>query len=261
MLATIVQESWDAAGHEDAFAWLDVVGQLAALALVVVVVALVTRAVLRRHQYRATDVLTDGDLARLHEAIRAAEEETVGEVLPVVLERSDRHPGAPWFAATTFVLVGTAMLGAWLPWHEPALVLLAQVALGALGYVVACALPDFQRLFLSERRATEMAEEQAHIEFFKNGLHETEGRTGVLLFVSLLEHRVVVLADEGIASRVEPAVWQAADEAILKGIVAGSLASGLVAGIEEVGRVLAEHFPCGEGDRNEIPDRLVVRRE
>ena len=37
----------------------------------------------------------------------------------------------------------------------------------------------------------------------------------------------------------------------------GHLADGMVAAIEKVGLVLAEHFPLGEGDTNELPDRLI----
>jgi putative membrane protein len=114
---------------------------------------------------------------------------------------------------------------------------------------------------VSEARATELAEEQAFQEFHRFELHRTDARTGVLLFVSLLERRAIVLADEGIHARVGPEPWQATNEAVLAGIRRGSLAAGLLAGIESTGAVLAQHFPPAAGDRNEVPDRIVVRRE
>jgi putative membrane protein len=159
------------------------------------------------------------------------------------------------------VLVGSALTAAWLPWDSPALVLLAQLAMGMVGFGLAAMLPDFKRLFIFSDRATSVAEEQAFQEFYANGLHKTEAATGVLLFVSLLEHRVVILADEGIDGKVDAEFWADTDDAILAGIRAGSLRDGLVAGVHRAGELLSEQFPWREGDRNEIPDRLIVRRQ
>ncbi len=252
---------WESAGHSISTAWVELVGRFGALALLFAFLALIARAFVRRQRYRAADVLTETDLQRIHAELTAAEERTVGEIVPVVLERSDRHPAALWLAAVAFVLLGSALLATWLPWERPALLLLCQIALGALGYGTAHWLPDFQRLFVREARATEMAEEQAFQEFYRHGLHETEARTGVLIFVSLLERRVVVLADDGIDAVVGPEQWSETDGAILKGVADGSLRDGLIAGIRSAAEVLAEHFPWTEGDRNELPDRLIVRRE
>ena len=116
-------------------------------------------------------------------------------------------------------------------------------------------------LFVFGTRATSVAEEQAFQEFYANGLHKTEAATGVLIFVSLLERRVIVMADEGINSRVDDNFWAETDGLVLQGINSGSLRDGLVAGIDRAGDCLAEFFPWVEGDRNEIPDRLIVRRE
>jgi putative membrane protein len=222
---------------------------------------LLLRGIVRRHRYRATQVLGAAELARVRAALAAAERRTVGEILPVVLERSDRHPGAAWLAALATALSGSVALVPWLPWHNPPLLLLAQVALGALGYAAARLLPDFQRFFLSEARASEMAAEQALQEFHNHGLQHTAARTGVLLFVSLLEHRAIILADEGIHARVAPETWNATNALLLAGLRRGSLCDGLCDAITSAGELLATHFPVASGDRNEIPDRIVVRRE
>lgn len=254
-------EGWRAGGHVLDGAWLGMAGELVRVLLVAVAAALLLRAVLRRGRYRATGVLGEDDMRRLHAALGEAEKRTIGEILPVVLERSDRHPGAGWLAALVATLVGSVALGPWLPWERPALLLSAQLGLGALGYLAARLLPDFQRMFLSSARAAEVAEEQAFQEFHRYELHKTRAQSGVLLFVSLLERRVVVLADTGIDARVRPEHWQRTIELVLDGIRRGSLCAGLAAGIDSAGEVLAEHYPAAEADRNEIPDRVIVRRE
>ena len=121
--------------------------------------------------------------------------------------------------------------------------------------------PDFKRLFVFEGHATEVAEEQALQEFYRLGLHKTQGATGVLLFVSLLEHRVVVLGDAGIDAKVGAEHWQRTKDAFLGGIERGSLRDGLIDGVRQCGDVLGQHFPCAPGDKNEVEDRVIVRAE
>lgn len=241
--------------------WLYVVGEVGPWVLLALALLVLGRALLRRGRYRALEVLSQEDQAAVHAALVDVERRTVGEVVPVVLERSDSYPGARWGAALATMLIASALLERWLPWGAPHWLLLSQIALGAVGFALASLLPDVARRFVSEERADEMAAEEAFQEFFRLGLHETRERTGVLLFVSLFEHRVVVLGDRGIDSKVGTEHWVRTREAILAGIARGSLRDGLVDGIRASGDVLAEHFPWVEGDRNEVPDRLVVRRE
>ncbi len=257
----LLATDWTAVGDQASHFAVGLVGWGGPLLLTGLLVYRIARAASRRDRYRAVRVLSEADRESVRAAVVAAERRTVGEILPVVVERSDPHPAADWLAAAIVALVGTALLGAHLPWDSPVLVVLVQVLLGALGFWLVRALPDFKRSFVAETRATSVAQEQALQEFFGNGLHKTEAETGVLLFVSLFEHRVIVLADEGIASQVPSDAWVEVDAAILKGVRSGSLRDGLIEGIERAADVLAEKFPWHDGDRNEVPDRLIVRAE
>ena len=249
------EDSWASAPWLEVWRWLGptLVGLLLALAI--------AKAVLHRRRYRAVHVLSASDLAAVRQALQSAERRTVGEIVPVVCERSDAHPAARWRAATAAALFGSALLAPWLPWHAPHWLLACQTGFGIFAAVLTTYLRDLKRRFVSEARATELAEEQAFQEFFRLKVHETAARTGVLLFVSLFERRVIVLADVGIDRRVDAALWTGTRDAVLNGIVRGSLRDGLIAGIGKVGAVLAEHFPWQAGDRNEVPDRLIVQGE
>ncbi len=252
--------AWEAAHAPEAW-WHRALGLYGPWVLAAVLIALVARALLQARRFRAVGALSDQDLAALHASLRAVEAKTVGEIVPVIVERSDEHADSRWLSALVFLLVGTVALEPHLPWREPGLVLLAQLALGAAGWLIARALPGFARLFVRESRATAVAEEQAAQEFHRLDLRATEAATGVLIFVSLFERRAIVLADRGISERVGPDVWQEVDDAVLRGIARGSILAGLTDGITRAGAVLAEHFPWREGDRNELPDRVIVRRE
>jgi putative membrane protein len=182
-------------------------------------------------------------------------------VAVVVLERSDAHPVTGWIAGTSTLVAGTALGFDFLPWRDAPLLLLCQAALFLTGFALARLLPDFARLFLSERRASAAALEQSVQEFHAAGLHRTEARTGVLLFVSLFEHRALVLGDDGVDAVVDAAHWEATCDAILAGIRRGDLRGGLEAGLRLTAEVLAERFPWTRGDRDEVHDHVIVRAE
>ena len=96
------------------------------------------------------------------------------------------------------------------------------------------------------------------IDLFKVGAERrTHGRTGILIYLSMREHRAEIVADEAIASKVSPETWGEAMAAMLVEIKAGRCAEGMIAAVERVGAVLAEHFPRAEDDQNELPDRLI----
>ncbi len=253
--------AWSASGHPVASSVLEDTGLAWSLGLLAILVFFLIRAYLRRARYRATDVLSEADLEDLKAEIAAAELRTVGEILPVVVERSDAHPQARWIAGLVFALLGSSILASDLSSDNPLLVLLAQLSMGGVGFGMAAFLPDFARIFVTEARAFEMAEEQAIQEFYRYGLQHTEAQTGVLIFVSLFERRVIVMADEGINAKVAPDQWVDTNRAVLSQVSRGQLKQGLVAGIQSAAEVLEEHFPWQEGDRNEIPDRVIVRAE
>jgi len=254
-------QDWDAAGHTASTDWLGLIGRIASVALAVGFALLVVRALARGARYRAVSVLAPADRDALAKDVAAVEKRTVGEVVPVVLERSDRHPVASWIAGTAALGIGTAILWSFHVLESAPATFGAQLLCFLVGFGLARALPDFRRLFVSERRATEMAGEQATQEFFAAGLHRTQAETGVLVFVSLFEHRVIILGDRGIDAKVDTALWESACDAVLAGIRRGALREGLTEGLTKVGDVLTEHFPWEAGDEDEVANHVIVRPE
>jgi len=246
--------SWESAPLE---IWRVIAG--AAIALLVG--AWILRALAGGARYRALGVLGERERERVRSAIAKAEQSTSGELVVVVLERSDAHLSARLFAALNLaLLVSFAVALAFVSAPPLALVGVLALACGA-GFVLASALPALSRSFASEAQATRAASEQALVEFQAQGLHETAGRTGVLVFVSLYERCAIVLGDKGIHAEVGDAHWARARDLLLEAAADNRLCEGLVAAVEECGRVLSEKFPARAGDRNELADHLVVRRE
>jgi putative membrane protein len=109
---------------------------------------------------------------------------------------------------------------------------------------------------LSPKIAEEEVFEKALRVFRELELDRTAERTGILILVSLLEHRVQVLADSGINARVKPGTWDDVVEIVLEDIKRGDLCQGLCDAIERCGEILAEEFPIQPDDVDELPDRL-----
>ena len=85
----------------------------------------------------------------------------------------------------------------------------------------------------------------------------TTAKTGVLIYLSLAERRAEIVADEAILKLTDDHTWGEAMHALISEVREGRPADGIVAAIERVGAVLAEHFPRSADDKNEIPDKLI----
>ena len=106
---------------------------------------------------------------------------------------------------------------------------------------------------VKRRRAARVARQQ----FLEQGVHRTEGRTGILIFVSVAEHYVEVLADSGINEKVEAGAWDSLVTAFVAKVKAGQVADGFLEAIATCDAVLAEHFPRPQGDKDELPNHLI----
>ena len=94
--------------------------------------------------------------------------------------------------------------------------------------------------------------------FPRLGVHRTEERTGVLIYVLLADRKVEIVADQGIAAKVSPAEWRDACALMQEAFRAGRFEEGAVAGVVAVSTLLERHFPARGDNRNELPDSPVM---
>jgi putative membrane protein len=201
-------------------------------------------------------IFTPDKEKRVEEAIGRAEGRTSGEIVPMVVDQSDAYLHVDFIGALIVQFV--AFLAA--IWLLPAFDYLSILAVQVLGLVVGFLafrhLPLLKRICLSPKIAEEEVFERALRVFRELELNRTAERTGILILVSLLEHRVQVLADSGINARVKSGTWDEVVEIVLAGIKRGDLCLGLCDAIERCGEILANEFPVQPDDVNELPDRL-----
>jgi len=114
------------------------------------------------------------------------------------------------------------------------------------------------RLIVPRRIMNKKVKERALRHFMESGVYNTRDRTGILIFISLLEHRVELLADAGIAEKISREKWNDIVNDIILGIRSGQLTEHLNIAIEECGKLLKEFFPIKEDDTNELPDTVDI---
>jgi putative membrane protein len=106
---------------------------------------------------------------------------------------------------------------------------------------------------VKQRRSNRLAYEQ----FYMQGVHLTQHRTGILLFVSVAEHYVEIIADQGICEKVEAKIWQEGVDQFVGDVKSGNIAQGFLNSIEQCGKPLIHYFPAEPGNINELSDHLV----
>jgi uncharacterized membrane protein len=94
--------------------------------------------------------------------------------------------------------------------------------------------------------------------FERLGMHRTAHRHGVLIYVSVEDHKLAVLGDEGIHQRVGQVYWERLVEAVLAHFREERPRDGLLHAVAEVGLVLARHFPRRPDDVNELSDQVSI---
>lgn len=208
-------------------------------------------------------------------AVKEAELNTSGEIVTVLADRSDGYSDVAlwWAAGLAFTMMSLfaalpepflgfwdAIIGGWS--HEWTTGELASmtIGLGLLTFVIALGVQQWQPLkflLIPNPVKTARAHEQA-IKHFKVGAERrTSGATGVLIYLSMREHRAEIVADDSIAEKVDAEVWGEAMGDMINHIKRGDIAGGMAVGVRDVGFILSQHFPRGEDDENELPDRLI----
>jgi putative membrane protein len=219
--------------------------------------------------------LSEADRDRVSKAVSEAESRTAGEIVTIIADRSDGYTDvalswailAAFLEMAAFSIAPELHLDAYDPlrgdwageWTASGMFTLVAAA-SAMVFVIVLLLQLWQPLkffLIPPPIKTHRVHERAIRAFRMAAERRTHGRTGILIYLSMRERRAEIVADEAIASRVEPKVWGDAMEAILGELKQGRIADGMVAGVAKVGAVLAEHLPIEAGDTNELPDRLI----
>lgn len=196
--------------------------------------------------------LNESDLTAIRSAVAEAEKTTSGEIVPMIVKSSSTTGHVFPILALFFVA-----LNGWLLGYEW-LALIVSAGLIGLAYFLSRS-SFFQRLLTTREDQEIQVHRRAELEFLELGLDKTAGKTGILIFVSLLEHRIVVLADKAINEKVAKETWSELVSELTTAIKAHQVHDGFIKAVHHCAEILKPHFPIHPNDLNEIRDHLVVK--
>ena len=224
---------------------------------------------------RKVSHISEADHRLVTEAVADAERHTSGEIVTIVTELSDHYNdiALAWATAVSFLALGVVALcpawfldklnwvrGGWEHEYSAGEYVALLIVLAVLKWVAVWLLMLWPplRMALTPRAIRQGRVRTRAISLFKVGTEsKTAGHTGILLYLSMKEHRAEIVADRAIAEKVDPAVWGDAMIALLDHLKADRAGEGMAEAVRQMGLVLAEHFPRGSENPNELPDRLI----
>lgn len=215
----------------------------------------------------AEQFFTEEESKRVREAVATAESKTSGEIVVMVVSDSHDYPETRQrLALLAALLLGLLTVKGLVPlfwWSGDPLWLFLAVFLcvfAGLGLLFP-AMPLLWRWAIPQERARFEVEREAVLNFYDKGLQHTREATGVLIFISVLERRVHILADRGISRVFPQETWEGLIQELTAGIRAGQAAALTVATVERLADMLTESFPAGPEDDNELEELIIVRAQ
>ena len=195
-------------------------------------------------------------------AIKKAELLTSGEIVVVAARQSDDYIHVPLHIAAGIALAMPLLLPFASRFFSWSVVPLSGVFLTQLIAFIIVALVlshhPFRYWVTPKKLMRKYAQRNAASQFLAVNTHGTGGRTGVLIFVSLAERYYEIIGDVAIASKVTHATWQKIIDEMRPFLRDGRTTEGLVLAVERCGHELAQHFPPGTSNPNELPDHFIV---
>ena len=193
---------------------------------------------------------------KVREAIAGVEEKTSAEIICALSTESGRYDRGESLVGLFLGIVGVLLVhgvrlyqqpeGSWA--ELPALDPLWQVLIVLIGFIVGILLssrfPGIRSLVVSDKEEEHEVARAASFVFATSGVATTAGRTGLLVYISLRERRLVVLADEASLAAVGTEGLEALKDKAAGLLKEGRFADAFAQVVEEAGVKLAESLPA-----------------
>lgn len=211
------------------------------------------------------------------EAVKKAELSTSGEIVPFIASSSSNYSQSLYLISLVAAVAATVPLTI-LVMHIPGVgrfysslftspfssrieglwfyCLLFFPVLFITGTVVK-SIPALLRMFIPASEMSEEVEETAFFEFYRNGLHRTREKNGILIYISIFERAVRIIADRGINDKTGTEPWTRIADGLSKGIRDKNQVKAICNAVMLCGDLLSSHFPASRRNINELPDIIV----
>ena len=214
-------------------------------------------------------------MREIADTVAEAEKKTTGEIALAVVYQSDSYAFVELFVAlcaafAAFFILFLCASPIWnllerTVWFPSPAQLTAVIGGGAAAVVFIVYLlvniPANDRLIIPNALKIRRVYASAHQHFVESGVDKTAEHSGVLIFAYVLERKIFVIADSGIAAKVAQQEWDGICKMLTEGLKKRHVAHAFITTVKECGRILQEHFPTKAENPNELPDGLILLEE
>lgn len=200
--------------------------------------------------------LTENNKQKISDAIKDAESKCNGEIVTVIAQQSDTYIYLPLLWASVIAL-SVPMIISLLSLTD---LVAYNYSIQLITFILLSSIFRFRPLqmrLIPKRVKNQRCHRMAMEQFFLNNIHHTEKRTGILIFVSVAEHYVEIIADKGINDVVEKNIWSDVVNTLVAKVKSHQVADGFVEAVTICGNELITHFPSDKKDTNELPNHLI----
>lgn len=194
--------------------------------------------------------LKNEDLLDIEKTVKNVETTTEAEIVPVVVKISidkSLNNRLALFAMLGIILSAVSAVGAFM----------TKEMFYFFGFIVLYNV--FRRtISFSNKKKKEAVEKRAAKEFYENSLDKTAKGTGVLVFLSDHEQKIVILCDSKLTD-LNSNTWEKIIKDFPKEVARVKLGPALNKVIKDIGKVLSESCPASKGNVNELPNKLIIK--
>lgn len=208
---------------------------------------------------------SDNDKNEIKEAVKNLEKESSGELVLYFAKSSHSYQGASWKLAgilgglSLCIVILLSYLWLLPSFFSPIVICFTVLSMMALGLGLAAVSPKIRMSLVAAKIIEQAVITKARDVFLQEEVFKTSDRSGILIYISELEHEVVVLGDSGINEKIQDSAWLEVVNTIVKGIKQDETAQGIIKAIDLCRTLLLEHdFIVRADDANELSDDIRI---
>ncbi len=206
---------------------------------------------------KAKNLFTADEQKKIEETVGKAEKTTSGEIAVMIIDESDTYIESTIYGAIMLSGLFSILVPFILKHYEFWFYLPAVFILYIPFHFLLSKIPELKRLFTSSERMSAAVRERSVNAFYEKGLYKTRDETGILIFLSLLEKKVWILADKGINAKIHENFWADIAKEISRGMFEKTHCDAMISAIEKCGLELTKHFPIKPDDTNELSNKVI----
>lgn len=189
-------------------------------------------------------------------AVEEVEQKTSAEIVPVFMEDSDDYRVANYRLALLLAILGAATGHLFENPEKNYSLSLVLMSLGIMAGFFLGLIPTCKKLFLTKKECQEESKQRAIQFFYEKELSSLPERNALLLFVSEMEQQIHLLADIGLAKKVEQAEWDQVIKIMAGHFKKGQINQGWIEAIATCGDLLKIHYPAKKTKGGDSPSRF-----